>query len=202
MLDIGSFDGSDSLPSHRNGYTVYAFEPKEDLYMNLVHKTRGLDRYHVIKKAVSLVDGDVDFNICVAGGASSILPFKSDDDLNTHWTSVRQDIHFANQSYRVNSTRLDTFLEEYNLTTVDIDYIHIDAQGVDLDVLKSLGKYIRNVKSGVLETCYSLEKAIYSTQKDTVKDVQLWLIQNNFVIDKVVPNDNTMCECNVYFHSI
>ena len=45
-----------------------------------------------------------------------------------------------------------------------IDYLHIDAQGCDFDVLKSLGQYISNVKEGVLETAYTYDKTIYVEQ--------------------------------------
>lgn len=199
MIEVGSFDGADSLAFYKQGYQVFTFEPKKDIYETLKKKTEHLSGYTPINKAVSIVDGEIDFHICMEGGASSIFPFKEDDELNRHWTPARQDIHYSGNSYKVQSTRLDTFLEEYNLTSHDIDYLHIDAQGADLDVLRSLGKYISNVRRGVLETCYSLEKAIYREQRDDVNVVKSWLEKNGFVIERVVPNDVTYCECNVYF---
>lgn len=199
MIEVGSFDGSDSLVFYNRGYEVFTFEPKKDLFHALKIKTGHLSGYTPINKAVSLVDGELDFHICVQGGASSILPFKSDAELDTHWTPARKDIHYSGISYKVQSTRLDTFFEENGLTTRNIDYIHIDAQGSDLDVLRSAGKYISNIQSGVLETCYSLEKSIYSEQRDDLNAVKSWLESNGFVIERVVPNDPTGCECNVYF---
>jgi FkbM family methyltransferase len=199
MIEVGSFNGEDSLTFHEKGYTVFTFEPKQDLYDALASRTLNLPNYTVINKAVSLVDGEIDFHICVEGGASSILPFKSDDELNRHWTTARQDIHYSGTSYKVQSTRLDTFIEENGLTNTSIDYLHVDAQGADLDVLKSVGKYISNVKAGVVETCYSTEKAIYSNQTDDLTAVLSWLGANGFAIERVAENDVTHCECNVYF---
>lgn len=199
MIEVGSFDGADSLEFHRQGYEVFTFEPKKDLYNHLKQRTFDLRGYTVINKAVSIVNGEIDFYLCAEGGASSILPFKSDEELDRHWTPDRKDIHYSGTSYKVQSTRLDTFLEENELGNRTIDYLHIDAQGADLDVLRSLGRYVSNVQRGVLETCYSLKKAIYSNQSDDVNAVKDWLETNGFVIEQIAPNDVTYCECNVYF---
>lgn len=199
LIEVGAFDGTDSLRFHEKGYEVITFEPKKDLYESLKKKTEHLSGYRVVNSAVSQVDGEIDFYICAEGGASSILPFKPSDELEKHWTSARKDIHYSGESYKVPSTRLDTFLKENNLTNRTIDYLHIDAQGADLDVMRSLGEYAFNVKEGVLETCYSLEKAIYSKQRDDLKAVEQWLTSNGFSIQRVERNDITDCECNVYF---
>jgi hypothetical protein len=42
LIEIGSYDGSDSLNFYNNGYKVYTFEPKKDLYENLKEKTKNL----------------------------------------------------------------------------------------------------------------------------------------------------------------
>ena len=139
LIEVGAFDGHDSLGSHNKGYTVYTFEPKKDLFQSLVDKTKHLENYTVIPKAVSLKNGTTQFNICKLGGASSILPFRPDHELIQTWTEARTDVQFSGESYDVETTRLDTFIEENRLEDQIIDFIHVDAQGVDLDVLKSLG---------------------------------------------------------------
>lgn len=199
LIEVGAFDGHDSFNFYNMGYTVYTFEPKKDLYDNLCAKTKNCKNYTVINKAVSLIDGDVDFYICKRGGASSILKFKENEELIKHWGNSRDDIHYSNTCYKVQSTRLDTFIEENNLQNEQIDYLHIDAQGVDLDVMKSLGKYISNVKKGVLETAYTYDKAIYLEQTSFLEEVKDWLQQHNFKIDQIKNNDATKCEVNIYF---
>jgi FkbM family methyltransferase len=200
LIEVGAFDGYDSLNYYNRGYSVYTFEPKKDLYQNLVEKTKHLINYTVIPKAVSLNNGTVKFNICKQGGASSILPFRPEHELIENWTASRTDIHYSGLSYDVETTRLDTFIEEYNLQDNIIDYIHIDAQGVDLDCLKSLGKYIKNVVAGVVETVKDINKSIYIGQQDnTLEAITEFLSANGFKITNVENNDPTNCEFNVYF---
>ena len=200
LIEVGAFDGSDSLRYHNEGYVVYTFEPKKDLFEDLVNKTKHLTNYTVIPKAVSLVDGTTQFNICKSGGASSILPFRSEEELIKTWSIYRTDIHYSGISYEVETIRLDTFIESNNLNNTIIDFIHIDAQGVDLDVLKSLGKYIKNIMAGVVETVKDKDKSIYIDQNNnTLDSVQEFLLSNGFIINNIESNDNTECEYNVYF---
>lgn len=203
LIEVGAYDGKDSLEYHKNGYKVFTFEPKKDLYEALLYRTKHLKDYTVIPKAVCLKNGITNFNICVYGGASSILEFKNDEELNKHWTPQRTDIHYSGVSYDVETTRLDTFIEEYKLQDEIIDFIHIDAQGVDLEVLKSMGIYLKNVQAGVVETVMKEEKSIYVNQKDnTYKNIEEFLKMNNFKIDQVHGNDVCGCEYNIYFSRI
>jgi FkbM family methyltransferase len=203
LIEIGAFDGLDSLRYHDQGYTVYTFEPKKDLFSSLFDKTKNLENYTVIPKAVSLKNGTTRFNICKSGGASSILPFRPDHELIQTWSAARTDVQFSGESYDVETTRLDTFIEENGLEHEIIDFIHIDAQGVDLDVLKSLGKYISNVQEGVVETVIDANKSIYVGQdENTLANVETFLTSNGFEITGVHGNDPTDCEYNVYFKKI
>ena len=202
LIEVGAYDGNDSLGYHRNGYKVYTFEPKKDLYENLIEYTKHLTDYTVINKAVCLFDGKTTFNICKQGGASSILSFRPEDELIQTWSENRTDIHYSGESYEVETTRLDTFIETFHLENEIIDFLHIDAQGVDLDVLKSLGKYVTNVKAGVVETVIDVNKSIYVEQNEnTFEHVKIFLEQNNFIITNIERNDITNCEYNVYFEN-
>jgi len=200
LIEVGAFDGSDSLTYHNNGYTVYTFEPKKDLFDNLVEKTKHLTNYTVIPKAVSLNNGITKFNICKSGGASSILPFRPDHELIKTWSENRTDIHYSGVSYDVETIRLDTFIEQNNMHDTIIDFLHIDAQGVDLDCLKSVGKYIKNVRAGVLETVIDKNKSIYIGQElNTLNNITEFLALNGLKITHIESNDKTQCEYNVYF---
>ena len=202
MIEVGACDGSDSLLYNRYGYSVYTFEPHKEFYEALVKRTRGLSNYTVIPKAVSLVDGKTQFNVCKRGGASSILPFRSEEELAKTWVD-RDDVHYSGISYEVETTRLDTFIEEYHLENTIIDFLHIDAQGVDLDCLKSVGKYIGNVMAGVVETVKDNEKSIYVGQdENTFENVDQFLTTNGFKISRVEGNDATQCEYNVFFEKL
>jgi FkbM family methyltransferase len=200
LIEVGAFDGSDSLHYYNHGYRVFTFEPKKDLYQNLVERTRGLENYKVFPKAVCLSNGTTTFNICKSGGASSILEFRSEEELNSTWTPSRWDVHYSGESYDVETIRLDTFIEQQGLEDAVIDFIHIDAQGVDLECLMSLGKYISNVKAGIIETVLSPDRAIYKNQNlNTYDNVSSFLKENNFRIVKIEPNDVVNCEYNIHF---
>jgi FkbM family methyltransferase len=199
LIEVGAFDGEDSLKFHKDGYRVFTFEPEVGLFNALKQKTNNLENYTIIQKAVCLTNGKTKFNVCKSGGASSILEFKPDEELVKNW-GPRWDIHYSGHSYDVDTTRLDTFIEEYNLHDTTIDYIHIDAQGVDLDALKSLGKYIANVKAGVVETVINKDKSIYKGQEDnTFQNVNNFLLENGFIVSNIQSNDGTNCEYNIYF---
>ncbi len=202
LIEVGSYDGNDSLQYYNNGYKVYTFEPNKILYDNLIEKTENLNNYNVINKAVYINNGITKFNVCREGGASSILDFRSDSELEKTWTACRKDIQYSGISYDVETIRLDTFIEQEGLENTIIDYIHIDAQGVDLECLMSLGKYINNVKEGVIETVIDNNKSIYSNQTiNNYENAKQFLENNDFTIICVSNNDITNCEYNVTFKS-
>lgn len=203
LIEVGAFDGSDSLNYYNKGYTVYTFEPNKVLYENLIKKTSNLLNYTVIPKAVCETNGKTTFNVCRQGGASSILPFRSDEELEKTWSAYRTDIQYSGESYEVDTIRLDTFIEEYGLENKIIDFLHIDAQGVDLECMMSLGKYIKNVKSGVMETVLDENKSIYIGQtKNTFNNIKTFLLSNGFKIVGIDNNDVTNCEYNIRFEKI
>lgn len=203
LIEVGAFDGQDSLKFHKWGFDVYTFEPKKDLFLSLFEKTKNIENYNVFNKAVCLFNGKTTFNVCKKGGASSILKFKDNETLEKHWGKKRSDIHYSGESYEVETTRLDTFIEEQGLENTIIDYIHIDAQGVDLECLESVGKYIKNIREGVLETVKNQEKSIYIDQgKNTLENIERFLIKNDFEIIGVSNNDKSQCEFNVHFKKI
>ncbi len=203
LIEVGAYDGTDSLHFYNQGFRVFTFEPKKDLYENLVARTKHLQNYTVTPKAVCSFNGKTTFNICKAGGASSILPFKSDEELVETWSANRTDVQYSGQSYEVETTRLDTFIEQNGLQNTIIDYVHIDAQGVDLECLMSMGKYIANVKAGVLETVIDPKKSIYVSQDtNTLDNITTFLHDNDFTITRVDGNDATGCEYNVFFETL
>ena len=199
LIEVGAYDGSSSLNYHRKGYEVITFEPKRDLFEKLQTKTSHLLDYAVHNYAISDINGEVDFHISRSGGASSLLPFKASTELVKHWGDDRWDVHDSNESYIVRSLRLQTFIESNNLTNREIDFIHVDAQGMDLKVLQSLGGYIANVREGVIEAASTMETAIYDGQTSTVQVCEDWLKSYGFRIKAVNGNDANSCEVNIFF---
>jgi len=63
LIEVGSFDGNDSLRYHKNGFNVFTFEPNKTLFLYLFEKTKHIKNYNVFNKAVCLFNGKTTFNI-------------------------------------------------------------------------------------------------------------------------------------------
>jgi hypothetical protein len=74
--------------------------------------------------------------------------------------------------------RLDDFVKLYGIK--EIDYLHVDAQGNDFNVMKSLGDMISIVKEGVCEVANHIE--LYDIEDNTVGVVKPWLESKGFEV--------------------
>lgn len=208
VFDVGANNG-DSTKEFLNDPTVelYAFEPNPILYKDLCKIQDKNPRYHPMNLAIGETDGQAMFHL--AGpvdprnpllhcegisnyGCSSLLPFS--DSVQQEWPGRIDFQSFG--SVDVKTMRLDTFMKESNLS--EIDYLHIDAQGMDLSVMKSLGSYITRVKEGVLEAPINDKKKIY-TGSHTCEEAILFLLNNGFHIYNIEKNDTQGNEVNLYF---
>ena len=80
-----------------------------------------------------------------------------------------------------------------------INYLHIDTQGSDLNVLKGLKKYIKIVENGVVEAAVDKRNSLYQ-KNHTVSEVKKFLNNNNFKVSKIESVDeNIKKEKNIYF---
>ena len=75
---------------------------------------------------------------------------------------------------------MDEFIETNKINK--IDYLHCDAQGSDLDVLKSFGKYLQILVKGKVEGCVT--NNLYKNENN-VKTLINFLESNNFQIINV-----------------
>jgi FkbM family methyltransferase len=208
VFDVGANNG-DSTKELLNDPDVelYAFEPNPILFDDLKKLQAANPRYHPYPLAIGEKDEETVFHL--AGpidplhplnhqegvsnyGCSSLLPFS--ETVQDEWPD-RSDFHsFA--SLPILSVRLDTFLEKTGIS--HIDYLHIDAQGMDLAVLRSLGRFLANVDKGVLEAPINDKKKIYEGSH-TCEEAILFLLNNNFRITDIEKNDSLGNEVNIYF---
>jgi FkbM family methyltransferase len=208
VFDVGANNG-DSTKEFLNDPDVelYAFEPNPILLQDLRKVQAANPRYHVFPLAIGEKDEETVFHL--AGpidpsnpllhaegisnyGCSSLLPFA--DTVREEWPDRPDFQSFA--SVPVLSVRLDTFLEKTGIQ--EIEYLHIDAQGMDLAVLRSLGTSIGKVKQGVLEAPINDKKKIY-TGSHTCEEAILFLLNHNFRITDIEKNDGLGNEVNIYF---
>ena len=103
-----------------------------------------LPNLFVFNLAIGEVEGIAEFNVNQDDQTSSLLPA----DPQGKWASYSDRLKTI-KSIQVQVKRLDSFIAENNIT--DIDLLKIDAQGFDLQVIKSAGELIHSVKRIKLE---------------------------------------------------
>ena len=199
IFDVGSCDGKQFLRRCQTdpSTVVYAFEPEPESYQAVLRNTAGLPNFHAFQMAVSNVDGSRTFNVASVVGNHSFYEFV--DRVNETWKTP-----FAEQlpawvpdfeekrTITVETTRLDTFIRRMRIPYVS--YLHIDAQGEDLNVLESLGDEMSLVRAGVIEVCL---KPLYKGHF-TKDEAIAFLITNGFVITRIESEHFGLVE-NVYY---
>lgn len=149
-LDVGAHRGEHSRLAARQdpGLTVHAFEPLPTLYEGLV----SLPNYHVYPMAVAERDGMAAFRINRFDAASSLLAI--DEAVRDTWS----DGHLLHEErvIEVPTTRLDSFLQRYNIQHVE--FLKIDAQGADFAVLRSAGDRLADIDRIQLEVAITLRQ--------------------------------------------
>lgn len=178
VFEVGANQGQDTerfLSDPNN--EVYCFEPVPDLAHFLWQKFGDNPRFHLSTCAVDLENGWKPFNISKLGdwGCSSLHSFAK--DINETWPG-RDDFTFHQVIKNVMCIRLDTFMDIYGLD--HIDYIHVDAQGNDFRVMKSLGDRIKDVRAGVVEVAQKVE--LYDVEGNHIDVVRPWLEGHGFVV--------------------
>jgi len=195
FFDVGANNGSSSIHVAESDpdTIVYAFEPTPEMISIIEEKSKNFNNYFLIRKAVSNFEGKSIFKVAGQSdwGCSSLLEFS--DKSKTHWVG-REDFKVTHE-IEVDVIRLDSFIKEKNISC--IDFLHIDTQGSDLNVLIGLGDYIDIVQSGVMEAASSSDILYFS--QNTLEDSLKFLTDNGFTIELIQPNDVHNNEVNIFF---
>lgn len=199
IIDVGANEGDFAIEAARKNpdLTVIAFEPIPQLRDLIQTRAKNAQVENLIVRDEAILDepGIVQLNIANHAdmGVSSLLSFDkqniSEDD---YWRS-RTDLYHEDRIC-INAERLDNILVELGLESVE--FIKIDAQGVDLRVLQSLGRF--RPKAGMLEAATTRFKALYIGEPDLFETLQS-LRESKYEIWEIKPNDPACAEVNVYF---
>ena len=203
IIEVGAFDGVDGLAlAYKNPkLNIYSFEanPKQIKIIKrnkkILELRKGvkLNNYFIQNLAIDLKNTKKLFYIAKNPRASSLNKVKN--NLEKYWPGWKK-IHFDQiKKINVRCMTLSSFCKKMKID--QIEYLHIDAQGSDLNVLKSLKKYIDIVQSGVIETAKSNSTSIYK-QNHTLKEIKKFF-KKKFYIKKIEKNTKLDNEYNVYF---
>ena len=150
-IDIGAYLGEQGRQAALTdpSLTVHAFEPVPSLYAEL---SRGPSNYVAHPMAVTAHDGLAVLRLNSFVAASSLLPL--DETQRATWI----DGHLLKEERQITvpAIRLDTFMTEAKIG--EVDYLKIDAQGSDLDIVRSAGRRIRDIRKITLKVAITKEQ--------------------------------------------
>ncbi len=154
--------------------TVYAFEPN----LTLAAELSGVaPNYVVIPAAIANQDGVSDFYLNREDAASSLKPFNP--QMMQEW--IGGENLCVETTTIVPTIRLDTFLNQMQID--EVDYLKIDAQGSDFDIVLSLGDRLRDCCKVKLEVAITPIQ-LYSGAA-TKAEVIGYFIQHDFVLVRI-----------------
>lgn len=191
IVDCGAHIGADSVELARilPGSRVHAFEPVPAVFAFLSYNTRkyaGITCY-----PIALSDQNGEMTMYVSSGASNassslLAPTAHKDD--------HPDVLF-NETIHVQTRTLDRWAEENNIPKVD--FLWLDMQGYELQMLKASEKILPNV------TAVYTEVSMKETYKNAClyKEVKSWMESKGFTeVFKVFPDAGEMG--NVLFQKL
>jgi len=143
-IDVGAHEGELTFPfaAADPSLLVYAFEPNLHAASRIMGRLRN---YVVLPVAIADRDGSAELQINAYEPSSSLLP--ADEAGVKSWVTEQEFKVIG--SVTVPTMRLDTFMNGAGIDSVD--YLKIDAQGLDLEVVKSAGDRLKDVAKVQLE---------------------------------------------------
>ena len=203
ILEVGAYDGTDGLAlAYKNPkIKVFAFEANP-YQIKIIKKNKKtlekrkkvkLNNYIIYNCAVSKENKLKYFYIAKNPRASSLNKVKK--NLEKNWLGWKE-VHFDQiKKIKVKSINLQTFCKNKKIDK--ILYLHLDAQGSDLEILKSLKKNINIINEGVIEVAKNNSTSIYKNNH-TLKDLKKFFFKK-FKINKIEANTKLDNEFNVFF---
>jgi FkbM family methyltransferase len=141
-FDVGACKG-ESIHKFKGFDKIYAFEPAPYVFDILTKKYKNDSRIECHQIAISDEDTYRSFNYHNHYGYSSFLEIDKEGEFAKKCQKEDPGFDDVALVFDVQTKRLDTFMQENHIE--HIDFLKIDTQGTDLNVIKSLGKMINKV---------------------------------------------------------
>jgi len=192
-VEVGSNTGTDTQRFVNDDSIVYCFEPSMELSFNLWERYKHHDNVIVLPFAIDIENSIKKFNVAGTSnwGCSSLNNF--DSNIAHKWPG-RHDFMFTH-SYVVPTITLYDFINLYNIE--HIDYLWIDAQGHDFNVIKSLKDKINIVKEGRCEAAHNV--TLYEGVNNNYQDIIDYLSNFGFESEIELDRSGFGAECDVSF---
>lgn len=121
---------------------------------------------------------------------SSLIPIC--ENLSPVWSNHLEESK-VKKVINIKSITLKEFIESQEID--EIEFIKIDAQGLDFEILKSAGNAVSKINALCVETAYQQSLALYTGELGLAK-LLAWLDKHNFTVVRIVPNGGG--EANVF----
>jgi FkbM family methyltransferase len=158
VIDVGAYIGVTVMDIYHKypDSEIYAFEPCRTSFRQLSHNLGKAPRVTLVNEAVDIENTTTNFNETYARVCASLLKPCAETCHLSEASAGKMimpdhDDHAFDivDSYDVKCTRMDSFMEREQIKSVE--YIKVDAQGRDLNVIKSFGSRLVDVKSILAE---------------------------------------------------
>ena len=150
ILDVGAFIGETVARAYHRypNNKIWAFEPCKKTFGILEHNVGRHPNVTLVQCAVDSDETPKTFYESRDAVCASLSPF-SEDKGKWEVGNGSHSVFDIVDEYIVPCTRLDNFLEINSIKSVE--YLKVDAQGRDLNVIKSLGDRLKDVRTILAE---------------------------------------------------
>jgi FkbM family methyltransferase len=193
LVDVGANDGADCLPvAERNpGIQVVAIEPTPALAEELVRKSAELPNMTVVQCAIGVRSGAAVLKIRKNSVHNSLREIQASEVTRARIPAASYDLE---DEVVVPIRTLAEVCAEFGIASLDV--LHVDAQGSDLDVLRSAGPLLATLRAGAIEVSSRLH--LYANPV-TRSDAIHFLVSNGMRVSAIEPADAFNYEQNIYF---
>ncbi len=194
-IEVGANKGTDTERFINDDSIVICFEPSMELAYELWYKFKKNDNVIILPFAIDNDNGFKKFNIAGTSnwGCSSLNDFNP--NIHNIWLN-RPDFNFTD-NYTVPTITLYDFIKIYNIK--EIEYLWIDAQGHDFNVLKSLKDKLNIVKRGRCEAAYDI--ALYDGVDNNYQNIINYLNDFDFTCEIEMDKSGLNAECDIIFNN-
>ena len=202
IIDVGANCGLFTFPMAINNpeKKIFAYEPIPKLLDYLASEIANGKHENVVLRDIALSnkEGNSILNISkeLDCGISSLLKLNDSNIMKNEYWKLRTDLKY-DSSIPILITRLDTELN--NIDFGRINFIKIDSQGLDVEILSSLGEYMNRLDAGMIEVPAVLSTSLYKDEEYDLNKAITFLNEHGFEVYKIKPNDECSNEFNIFF---